>query len=228
MPDDKILIVEDEEDITELIRYNLHKEGYEISSAQTGEDALIKIYKNKPDLILLDLMLPGIDGLELCAMLKNNSSHASIPIIMVSAKGEESDIIKGLELGAYDYITKPFSVKILVTRVKTVLRRKQFQEPPEKEIIKRDILEIHPGKHEIQVNSEITELTSSEFKALHFLARKPGWVYTRNQIVKNIHGESYPVTDRAIDVLIVSLRKKLGKAGHMIETVRGVGYRFME
>ncbi|MFC1584750.1 response regulator [Fibrobacterota bacterium] len=228
MADEKILIVEDEEDIQELIRYNLDREGYAVSTAQSGEEAMELIKEQKPDLILLDLMLPGIDGLELCRRLKEDQSFKTIPIIMVTAKGEESDIIRGLELGADDYIAKPFSTRILSARVKTVLRRAHAEVPSEKDVIERNGINIHPGRHEVVAGGENIDLTSSEFKALHLLGRRPGWVYTRTQLVEEIHGDDYPVTSRSVDVLMVGLRKKLGAFGEQVETVRGVGYRFRE
>ena len=228
MTGSKILVVEDEEDIQELIQYNLEKEGFEVVPAINGELALKIIKEDKPDLVLLDLMLPGIDGLELCGYLKKDETTRKIPIIMATAKGEESDIVKGLEMGAEDYITKPFSTKILCARVKAVLRRSQETRPDDSDIIKINDLEIHPGRHEVFVERNPIDLTASEFNVLHLLARKPGWVYTRYQIVENIRGENYPVTDRSIDVLIVSLRKKLGTYGKYISTVRGIGYRFKD
>lgn len=228
MSEEKILIVEDEEDIQELIRYNLSKNGYDVSTASTGEEAWKLLGQNQPDLILLDLMLPGIDGLELCGMVKQDSTLKTIPIIMVTARGEESDIVKGLEIGADDYIAKPFSTKILLSRVKAVLRRGSISTPTDSDELNYNELSIFPGQHKVKVKGESIELTASEFKALHMLARKPGWVYTRTQIVEKIHGDDYPATDRSIDVLIVGLRKKLGSFGEKIETVRGVGYRLRE
>jgi two-component system alkaline phosphatase synthesis response regulator PhoP len=224
----KIVVVDDEEDIVELLTFNLTKEGYDVSSASTGEEALSLARTESPDLILLDLMLPGMDGLEVARRLKGEPSTKNIPIVMLTAKGEESDIVTGLELGADDYITKPFSRKVLVARLRTVLRRREEQPPDEKSLFKRHDLMIHPGRHEVLVNGKPVQLTTTEFGILSFLARKPGWVFTRSQIVDAVKGEDYFVTDRSVDVQIVGLRKKLGSASKWIETVRGVGYRFKE
>jgi two-component system alkaline phosphatase synthesis response regulator PhoP len=223
-----ILAVEDDRDILELITYNLEREGYEVTGATTGEDGVDAARSDKPDLVLLDLMLPGIDGLEVCRRLKADPDTAHLPIVMVTAKGEESDIITGLELGADDYVTKPFSPKVLIARIRAVLRRRERARVKEDDMIKIDDMVIHPGRHEVTVGDECVDLTFTEFRILHILARRPGWVFTRHQIVDAIHGEHYPVTDRAVDVQIVGLRRKLGSAGEYIETVRGVGYRFRD
>lgn len=225
----QILIIEDEEDIRELVRYNLERENFGVSEARSGEAGLAAVAQKKPDLILLDLMLPGKDGLQVCRELKQNESVRDIPVVMMTARGEESDIVAGLELGAEDYVVKPFSPKVLVARVKTVLRRKAAVPVPDAEDVLRicDMV-IHPGRHEVTVGGRPVELTASEFGILHFLARRPGWVFTRYQIVDAVHGEDYPVTERSVDVQIVGLRKKLKKAGDLIETVRGIGYRFKD
>lgn len=223
-----ILIVEDEEDVQELIGYNLRKYGYQTETALDGKTALSKAQAGKPDLVLLDLMIPRIDGLQVCRILKSDSSTAKIPIIILTAKGTETDIVTGLEAGADDYITKPFSPKVLAARIKAVLRRHKEPLPSGHSVIKIHNIEIDPGRHRTYVNGKEIELTSSEFKMLHFLAGHPGWVFTRYQIVNAVHGSDYPVSDRSVDVQIVGLRKKLGKAGDYIETVRGVGYRFRE
>jgi two-component system alkaline phosphatase synthesis response regulator PhoP len=229
MAEVKILVVEDDNDIRELIRYNLTRDGYQVSESSDGEDGLSKASSASFDLILLDLMLPGINGIELCKRLKSNTRTAGIPIIMVTAKGEETDIVIGLELGADDYVAKPFSPKVLMARIKTVLRRKEFSATAETgRSIKFDNLEIHPGKREVLVDGKQVDLTFTEFQIIHFLASKPGWVFTRYQIVDAVKGEDYPVTDRSVDVQIVGLRKKLGPYGKYIETLRGVGYRFSE
>jgi two-component system alkaline phosphatase synthesis response regulator PhoP len=223
-----ILVVEDEEEILELLRYNLSKEGYKVTGVFSGEDALKETESKLPDLILLDLMLPGVDGLEVCKILKSDKETEHIPIVMLTAKGEEADIVTGLELGADDYITKPFSPRVLLARIKAVLRRKTREEVAETDIINIHNLVIHPGRHKVLVDGRPVSLTAGEFRLLHFLAGKPGWVFTRYQIVDAVHGEDYPVTDRSVDVQIVGLRKKLASAGKYIETVRGVGYRFKE
>ena len=224
----KILVVEDDEDIHELIRYNLAREGYEVVSAMNGENGLEKAKSEKPDLMVLDLMLPGVDGLEVCKITKSDPALSEIPIIMVTAKGEESDIVSGLELGADDYITKPFSPKVLIARIRTCLRRKTQKPVDQKAVLKFDDLVIHPGRHEVLIGDKAVKLTFTEFKLLHFLASRPGWVFTRYQIVDAVRGENYVVTDRTVDVQVVGLRKKLKAYGKHIETVRGVGYRFRE
>jgi len=226
-----ILVIEDEEDIRELVSYNLLREGYQVASVATGEDGLKSVDLRPPQLILLDLMLPGIDGLSVCQRLKSNPNTESIPIVMLTAKGEESDIVSGLNLGADDYIAKPFSPKVLLARVRAVLRRADDQPPAEEdspEIYQIHDLVIHHGRHEVTVGGELVDLTSTEFRVLTLLARRPGWVFTRQQILDGIHSGSYAITDRAVDVQIVGLRKKLGSAGRYIETVRGVGYRFKD
>jgi len=228
MTQKQILVVEDEEDIQELVKYNLTKENYQVHCVGSGELGLQQAKKELPDLLVLDLMLPGMNGLEVCRQLKNDSNTNQIPIIMMTAKGEESDIVVGLELGADDYITKPFSVKIFLSRVKAVLRRKQQSTSSESTSIVFPDLEIHLGKHEVYVKGKLIKLTLTEFKILEFLADKPGWVFTRGQIVDTVRGNGYAITDRAIDFQIVGLRKKLGKVSKYIETVRGVGYRFAE
>jgi len=228
MPRQKVLVVDDEEDILELLRFNLSREGYAVSCAASGEEALRLAKAEVPDLVLLDLMLPGMDGLQVAKRLKEEESTGNIPIVMLTAKGEESDIVTGLELGADDYVTKPFSNKVLLARLRAVLRRKGKGPEDEKSVLKAHDLNIHPGRREVLVKGKPVELTFSEFGILHFLARRPGWVFTRSQIVDAVRGDDYFVTDRAVDVQIVGLRKKLGSAARRIETVRGVGYRFKE
>jgi two-component system phosphate regulon response regulator PhoB len=224
-----ILVVDDEEDILELVSYNLQKEGYQVLAAETGEEALHTAREDLPELIVLDLMLPGLDGLEVCKILKNSPDTKHIPIIMLTAKGSESDVVVGLELGADDYITKPFSPRILLARVKTALRRKQAQTGgDEKAVIEHSGLLIFPDRHEVLVEGESIDLTATEFRILEYMAQHPGRVFSRDQIVDAARGKDYPVTDRSVDVHIVSLRKKLGPAGRYIDTVRGVGYRFRE
>jgi two-component system phosphate regulon response regulator PhoB len=227
MAKEMILIIEDEHDIAELLRYNLAREGYRAVVAGDGQAGL-NAAARQPDLILLDLMLPRLDGLELCRMLKRNPQTSRIPVIMLTAKGEESDVIAGLELGADDYIAKPFSVKLVLARVRAVLRRRKEPAQLKNEILRIHDIEINPGRHEVLIKGKPLELTFSEFAILHLLAGRPGWVMTRGQIVDAVRGEDYAVTDRAVDVQIVGLRKKLGRRAEWIETVRGVGYRFKE
>lgn len=221
-----ILIVEDEEDILDVIAYNLRKDGYTVICADSGEKAL----KNaaQADLIILDLMLPGIDGLEVARRLKMNQETRKIPILMLTAKGEEADIVAGLELGADDYVTKPFSNRVLLARIRAVSRRISAPEDETTEEIRIHDLLIHRGRRQVIVKGQPLDLTFSEFQILSYLAKRPGWVFTRSQIVDAVHGSDYPVTDRSVDVQIAGLRKKLGDCGEYIETVRGVGYRLKE
>jgi two-component system, OmpR family, alkaline phosphatase synthesis response regulator PhoP len=223
-----IVVVEDEADILDLLTYNLTREGYDVTGLGNGEQALRDIPHRRPSLILLDLMLPGVGGLEICRLLKAKPETATIPIVMLTARGEESDIVTGLALGADDYITKPFNMKILIARIHAVLRRRDTVPVKADEILKVHDITINPGRHEVVCGKTSIELTASEFRLLHFLAQRPGWVFTREQIVDGVKGEDYAVTDRAVDVQMVSLRRKLGKRGDYIETVRGVGYRFKE
>lgn len=228
MAKEKILVVDDEEDILELIQYNLVREGYEVLGAESGEKAL-QIAKSEPvDLIVLDLMLPAMDGLEVAKRLKRDSKTDNIPIIMLTAKGEEADVVTGLELGADDYIPKPFSPRILIARIRAVLRRLAVTPADDTAVIQVHDLKLHPGRREVEASGQKIDLTYTEFQVLYYLASRPGWVYTRSQIVDAVRGDDYPVTDRAVDVQIVGLRKKLGSFGKYIETVRGVGYRFKE
>lgn len=228
MARESVLIIEDEEDIQELVNYSLSKEGYLTTAVTSGEEGLRSAKSKQPNLIVLDLMLPGMDGLEICRLLKNDPKTQHIPIVMLTAKGEESDVVTGLELGAEDYITKPFSPKVLVARIRTILRRKVKNEAGGEAVLNIHEMTIHPGRHEVVVKGKQIELTLTEFKILHLLARRPGWVYTRYQIVNEIRGDEVLVTDRAVDVQIVGLRRKLGTLGKYVETVRGVGYRFKE
>jgi len=228
MKKEQILVVDDEEDILELVRYNLQREGYQVVCTTSGEKALKMARQDVPDLVVLDLMLPGMDGLDVARQLKNDARCRQVPVIMLTAKGEEADVVTGLELGRADYITKPFSPRILVARVKAVLRRRREGPPDENEAVTIHDLEIHPGRREVRVDGRPADLTYTEFQVLLCLARRPGWVFTRSQIVDAVRGDSYPVTDRSVDVQIVGLRKKLGPAGRYVETVRGVGYRFRE
>jgi two-component system phosphate regulon response regulator PhoB len=228
MPKPAILVVDDEADILELVSYNLEREGFRVHCVSTGEDALAAARREPPDLAVLDLMLPGVDGLEVCRRLKADARTRPISIIMLTAKGEDADIVAGLELGAEDYITKPFSPRVLVARVRAVLRRRQAEAAPESGLVRAHEVAIDLARHEARVEDRPIDLTPSEFNILHFLARRPGLVFTRGQIIDGVKGSDYPVTERSVDVQIVSLRRKLGAAGRYIETVRGVGYRFSD
>jgi len=228
MAKEHILVVEDEEDILELLRYNLEKEGYRVTGAVTGEEALRLARSQPPDLIVLDLMLPGMDGLTVCRELKQDAKTRDLPIIILTAKGEEADIVAGLELGADDYVTKPFSHRVLLARLRAVLRRRRREPAAAKDSLEIHGMVIHPGRHEVLVQGRPVDLTVTEFRLLAFLARRPGWVFTRAQIVAGVQGEDYAVSDRTVDVQVVGLRKKLGPAGQYLETVRGVGYRLKD
>ena len=224
----RILVVEDEEDILELVRFNLAKEGFQVDGLASGEEALHAVRAHPPDLVILDLMLPGMDGLELCRRLRAEAATQALPIVMLTAKSEEADVVTGLALGADDYLPKPFSPRVLVARVKAVLRRGQTALPAKDAPLRVHDIAIHPGRREVTVGGAPIVLTFSEFNLLHFLARRPGWVFTRDQIMDAVRGQDYHVTERTVDVQMVSLRKKLGPAGKHLETVRGVGYRLAE
>jgi two-component system phosphate regulon response regulator PhoB len=228
MPKERILVVEDEEEIQELVRYNLAREGYDVLCVGSGEEALRSAGAERPDLVVLDLMLPGLDGLEVCRRLKRGKASGQIPIVMLTAKGEESDVVAGLELGADDYITKPFSPRVLVARIKAVLRRAAGEPADPGAAVRIHELVIHPGRHEVLLGGRPIVLTPTEFHVLHFLASRPGWVFTRYQIADAVHEGDALVTDRSVDVQIAGLRKKLGSAAAHIETVRGVGYKFKD
>lgn len=221
----KLLVVEDEKDIADLIVYNAEKSGFDAEVAYNGEDALKLARTTPPNLIILDLMLPGIDGMDVCRILKGDKSTAEIPIVMLTARGSEEDIVRGLELGADDYITKPFSPRVLFARINGVLRRSRSKVPKKNEQIVFENIFLDPVTRKVEVSGKEIELTFSEFEILHFLLRHPDWVFTRSEIVNNIREENYPVTERSIDVHIVGLRKKLGDSSKHIQTVRGVGYR---
>ena len=228
MANEHVLIVEDDEDIAELLEYNLQRQGYRPSCAATGEDGLREAREGGPDLILLDLMLPGLSGLDVCRALKESEATSGIPIIMLTAKGEEEDIVAGFNAGADDYVTKPFRPKVLLARVQAVLRRGAADRRDEAEPLQVGPLLIHPGRHEVADDDGLIDLTRTEFRILQYLASRPGWVFTRSQIVRAVHGDDYPVTGRSVDVQVAALRRKLGGHGAMIHTVRGVGYKMGE
>ena len=222
-----VAIIDDEPDIVDLVSIHLEKAGFEAKGFLNAQDFFDFIGKNVPDLVLLDLMLPDADGLEICKYLRRKDEFANIPIIMLSAKGEETDKVLGLELGADDYVTKPFSPKELVARVKAVLRR-QVKERLEKKIVIGEKIMIFPEKHEAFVDENRIDLTSTEFKILTLLASKKGWVFTRDQILDYLWGQEKAVLDRTVDVHIKHLREKLGKAAGLIKNIRGVGYKLEE
>ena len=224
----QVLVVDDEPDILELIGYNLARHNFDMIGVDSGEEAFVSVRNSLPDLVVLDLMLPGIDGLEVCRRLKNDNRTAAVPVIILSAKGEEADVVVGLELGADDYLTKPFSPRVLMARIKAVLRRKQGESGASETVITHQDLHIHAGRHEVLAAGAPVQLTLTEFRILYQLARRPGWVFTRNQILETAQGDETGVTERAVDVHIVALRRKLGSSGDLVETIRGVGYRLRE
>jgi two-component system phosphate regulon response regulator PhoB len=229
MAKQKIVAIEDEPDILEIIRYNLEKEGYEFVGETDGEEGLSLVRRVLPDLVLLDVMLPGIDGLEICRRLKYEAATREIPVIMVTARSEESDIVLGLEVGADDYLSKPFGPRELVARVRAVLRRGKI--PLDDDDHKRvvfDRLSIDPARHEVVCDGVKLELTATEFRLLYFLASNPGRVFSRQRLVKEAIGEDVYILDRNIDVHVRAIRKKLGEGKDYILTVRGVGYRFAD
>ena len=228
----KILIVDDEKDIVELVSYNLEREGYSTVKALDGETALRKIRTEKPDLLILDLMLPGVGGLDICKMVRANPEISSLPIIMLTAKADEVDKIIGLEIGADDYITKPFSVKELIARVRTILRRIQDgKKPPAKETFEFNGLYINYLSCAVNVDGKPVALSPTELKLLFFLSRNPGRVYSRNQILDHVWGNDTFITDRAVDVHIRRLRSQIEQDienPRYILTVRGFGYKFAD
>jgi two-component system, OmpR family, alkaline phosphatase synthesis response regulator PhoP len=225
MAKEHILIVEDEEDLRELIAYNLEREGYRVSQAETGESAISVAMEVHPQLVLLDLMLPGLGGLDVCRELRARPETAEIAIVILSARGDEADVVTGLELGADDYMTKPFSPRELLARIRAVARRGHHGVSDDREIVMLHDIRIDKSRHEVSVGGELLELTLSEFLILELLTRHPDRVFTRNRIIETLRGDDYPVTERSVDVHMVGLRRKLGKAGRHLETVRGVGYR---
>ncbi len=226
MSDQTILVVDDEVDIQELVRYNLQKEGFTVHTVGTGEEALSAAERIHPAAIVLDLMLPGIDGIQVCNRLKKEESTQDIPVIMLTAKTEEADMVDGLETGADDYITKPFSPKVLVARLKAVMRRTEAAATPSSGTLSFHGITVDISRHEAYCGDAELELSATEFAILAFLMTNPGWVFSRTQIIDAIHGKDYPVTERSVDVQILGLRKKLNNCGDLVETVRGVGYRF--
>jgi len=228
--DTSILLIEDEEDLLELLKYNLQREGYHVDAVTSGEEGLKRIRSEPPSLVLLDLMLPDMDGLEVCRGLKSREQTAGLAIIILTAKGEEQDVVRGLEMGADDYLPKPFSPRVLLARIRAVLRRGVVagESGPAKQTIESNGIALDLDRHEVHAGGERKDLTATEFRLLATLATHPGRVYTRQQLVEAVHEGLAAVTDRSVDVQVVALRRKLGDAGQAIETVRGVGYRFKE
>ena len=224
----KILLVEDSPTQALAVRSILESRGHEVVVASDGEEGLKLFRASQPDLVILDVLLPKKDGLEVCRRLKSDALTAAIAIVMLTAKGEDADIVAGLELGADDYITKPFSPRVLLARIRAVLRREHRDSRDTPKVMRSGGLVINPATREVSSGDVPVPLTTSEFNILSFLVRRPGWVFTRSQIINAVRGEDYPVTERSIDVQIVGLRKKLGEAGKHVQTVRGIGYRFKE
>ena len=224
----KILIAEDEEDIRELIHFNLFKEKFSVETAANGAEALEKAKQIRPDLMLLDIMMPEMDGLEVCRLIREDRNFDNTGIVILTAKGDEEDIVRGLELGADDYIVKPFSPKVVIARVNAVLRRRIKDQPSIEPIFEVYGIKIDGPKRKVFIDDAEISLTYTEFQILSLFSMKAGWVFTRSQIVDTVRGDNHAVTDRSVDVQIVGLRKKLGSKGDLIETVRGVGYRFKE
>lgn len=222
-----ILVIDDEKDLQELVRYNLEKDGYDVIVARDGTSGLDIALRHRPDLIVLDLMMPGMDGLEVCRRLRSDDRGRKVPLIMLTAKATEADRVVGLELGADDYVTKPFSPRELVARVKAILRRSVTGAEPT-EVIRRGELVIDVACHQVKYAGEPIELTATEFRILQFLSSKPGRVLKRDEIIEAALERNSDVFDRTIDVHITAIRRKLGKGGEMIETVRGFGYRFRD
>ncbi len=230
MARETILIVEDDENIQQLVGYNLAKAGFNVLYADNGEQALASVKRELPDLMVLDIMLPSLNGFEVCKILRKDPQTRTLPIIMLTAKGEENDVTSGLDLGADDYITKPFSPKILVSRIKSALRRREELSGEDGRDSKDGLLKIHdividPKRYEVVAAGSTVSLTVTEFSILDLLARRPGWVFSRQQIIDGVRGYDYVITPRAVDVQVFGLRKKLGASGECIETVRGIGYR---
>lgn len=232
MPDREtttVLIVEDEPDLREILRYNLEREGFKVIESEDGEAGLALLRKHLPNIVLLDIMLPGMDGVEICRSIKYDPQTRSIPVIMVTARGDESDIVLGLGVGADDYLIKPFSPRELVARIKAVLRRAKVRhDSSADERIVRDRLVIDPPRHEMRVDGKKVDLTPTEFRLVSVLASRPGRVFTRDQLITRVLGDEVVVTERNIDVHVRSVRKKLGAARNLVETIRGIGYRFRE
>jgi two-component system, OmpR family, alkaline phosphatase synthesis response regulator PhoP len=227
MASKRILVVDDEVDIQELLKFTLEKEGYDVICVGDGNKAIQMVEAHAPDIVILDGMLPGMDGNDICYKLKNDNATSNIPIIMLSARSDETDQIIGLRLGADDYIPKPFSPKVLSAKISAILRRtaKNRQDSSDEEILRHEGLVMNKADYSVSLNDKAIQLTSVEYKLLYFLCRKPGRVYTRERILEEIRGDDVIITGRTVDVHILALRRKLGKFADLIETVRGVGYK---
>jgi len=224
---ERILVIDDEPDLLELVRFHLVREGFAVEVAATGREGLQAIRRWSPSLVVLDLMLPDLSGTELCRRVRSDARLAALPIIMLTARSEEVDRVVGFELGADDYVTKPFSPRELTLRVQAVLRRAQATEEPER-ALQHGSLALDPERHRCSVEGEKVGLTAKEFRILHALMSRPGRVMSRQRLLDLIWGADITVTERTVDTHLKRLREKLGPAGGLIETVRGVGYRFCE
>lgn len=223
-----ILVIDDEKDLTELVRYNLEKEGFDVIGTPDGESGLEVAHAHRPDLVLLDLMLPGMDGLEVCRRLRAESRTSRVPVIMLTARASEADRVVGLEFGADDYLVKPFSPRELAARIKAVLRRCVAAAADPEEVLQRGDLTLDCGRHEVRHGDRKVDLTAAEFRVLQFLMTRPGRVFSRSEIIDAALGKEDAVLDRTVDVHVTAIRRKLGAAGDRVETVRSVGYRFRE
>jgi two-component system alkaline phosphatase synthesis response regulator PhoP len=224
----KILIVEDESDLVKLLKYNLEKEGFKVNYATDGSVALAELRRDPPDLVILDLMLPGLDGLEVCRQLRRNDRFARTPVLMLSARGEEADRVVGLEIGADDYVTKPFSTREMIARVRALLRRNEPAVPARTKVQRGDLV-IDPTAHSVLVGGRSIELSALEFRLLHYMASHPGMVFSRDQLLDNVWGNDRSVTPRSVDVYIRRIREKIESAPQQpayVQTIHGVGYRF--
>ena len=229
-PSARILVIEDDDHIQELLRYNLEAAGFETIGAASGEEAF-DLLAPPPDLVLLDIMLPGMDGLAVLQSLRITPATAAVPVVMLTAKGEEEDIVAALDAGADDYVVKPFSPRVLLARIEAVLRRRQEPGPTTRQdpaVLERHGLRVDRRRFQVHFTGRPIELTAPEFALLAALMERPGWVRTRQQLLDRAKGEGHPASERLVDVQISNLRKKLGEAGRLIETVRGIGYRFRE
>ena len=229
----RLMVVEDEADLLETLAYNLRKQNFVVTTAANGEEAMELLQREQPDIMLLDLMLPGIDGLEVCRLVKSDPTLGGVSIIMLTARGEDGDMVKGFEVGADDYVAKPYNLRLLIARIRAVARRAAAAAAAEFEsdgepIVRVDDLMIHPNRHEVRLSGDLIDLTPTEFRLLKLLASRPGRVFARPQIIHAIHGPHVAVTDRSVDVQVLHLRRKLGAASERIEAVRGVGYRFRD
>ena len=226
MGTERILIIEDDPEIQEMLKYAFAREGWKLIQAKTGEEGLNALQSKGADCVVLDIMLPGMDGLKALKKIREEKKFQTLPVILCTARGEESDVVTGLELGADDYVVKPYSPRVLAARIRASLRRKEAVNSPEKTAWKHGMLKVDVERHTAFLGETPLDLYATEFAILAEFMRHPDIVFSRQKIITAIRGADYPVTDRSVDVQIMGLRKKLGEAGNMIETVRGVGYRF--